>query len=1046
LSGGGLHLRPTGTPGAANLDPIADLAASTPATGPFVPETVLRTLSLVNGTSGPGNVLFPNGSNPGALLYDGTNRTVYVAETGSHRLGEVNASSGRLRSSVPLGGSPGESPAGLALYTAGQRVFIAEGGGTNITVLSTGTNRVIGTIPVGVDPRSAAVVSAAAKLYVANFGSDNLTVINPFTSTQLGSVPTGHHPSATLFDVPGQLLLVANRGSNTVTVIDPFNASNDTTLSVGSQPDALAVDPVTNQLLVANYGDNDLSVFNATTLAPIGRFEVGPGPVAVAASWTGFSYTANALGNNITVYNDSSRRSVSDLALAGPPSAIINDPLNGEVYASVPIIDSLVLVSDGNHRINGTVPIGARPSGVAYDTRDDRYFVAVPDLQSVAVVNASSGALLGRIPVSAPPSHVLYLPSPGRIFVTLDPGSGANGSVAVIDPMLSTVLDTIAVGAAPQGLAVESSGPDLFVADSAGGQLSIIDLNTYAVVANVSLPRGAGNQTSSPLEIAVDSHRNRLFISEGISSRRVDVVDASNRSPIGSVGNFSFADGICYVPNLDEVWIADAGSNRISVVNGTSVSEVANISVGAHPNALAYVGATGLVYVADAGPNSVSLVTAATRIIEQTLLVGAVPAALAVDSKNANVSVANTGQGTLSFLGVLNDTTSFAVNFTEVGLPLIGLWTVTYGGVEYDSYASWLIIESRNGTYAYTVQTALALRPTPAGGNLTVDGANRTVAIQFLAQLYDARFTESGLPNGTTWWVSLNGTNSSSNGPTIDIAASNGTLPFVAGTGAPFVAPIASGSVVIDGGNTSTSIQFVPLPPYRVEFDRTGLVNATEWSVNLSGVELRSNQSTLTFREFNGTFGFAIGPVGGLRPLPASGVVLVNGSSPAPVAVRFVPMQFAIVFTESGLPPTTVWTMVLGGVSRSSPNSSIQFNEPNGSFAFSVGGLTAFRPSPPNGTLDVAGRSVQLEINFTGSGTGDSALGSWLSVDLLAGIVVAGILAVVGVAVLLRRRRQPPESGELPPASDEGPPPWDPEDPTMAPTDEYQELPSGTAR
>jgi phospholipase C len=79
------------------------------------------------------------------------------------------------------------------------------------------------------------------------------------------------------------------------------------------------------------------------------------------------------------------------------------------------------------------------------------------------------------------------------------------------------------------------------------------------------------------------------------------------------------------------------------------------------------------------------------------------------------------------------------------------------------------------------------------------------------AMTYPIAFNESGLPAGTTWWVTLNGTNKSGRGPTIVFTEPNGTYPFRAGATGQFAPVRASGLLTADGGSPPQWIGFRPV-------------------------------------------------------------------------------------------------------------------------------------------------------------------------------------------------------------------------------------------
>ncbi len=111
----------------------------------------------------------------------------------------------------------------------------------------------------------------------------------------------------------------------------------------------------------------------------------------------------------------------------------------------------------------------------------------------------------------------------------------------------------------------------------------------------------------------------------------------------------------------------------------------------------------------------------------------------------------------------------------------------------------------------------VGIAPTPAAHSLapSTHFAGGTTILQSLESPlggfpYPVTFSETGLPNGTTWSVALNGTTRSSTGPAIQFTEVNGNYSFTIGTVSGYSANPPSGSVTVSGGPVSRTIAFSP--------------------------------------------------------------------------------------------------------------------------------------------------------------------------------------------------------------------------------------------
>jgi hypothetical protein len=74
-------------------------------------------------------------------------------------------------------------------------------------------------------------------------------------------------------------------------------------------------------------------------------------------------------------------------------------------------------------------------------------------------------------------------------------------------------------------------------------------------------------------------------------------------------------------------------------------------------------------------------------------------------------------------IGVVYSAPTYAVTFTESGLPAGTLWGVVLAGQIGTSIGTTIIFHVAAGTYSYSVATTSGYAPTPGSGTLIVSGA-----------------------------------------------------------------------------------------------------------------------------------------------------------------------------------------------------------------------------------------------------------------------------------------------------------------------------------
>ncbi len=235
---------------------------------------------------------------------------------------------------------------------------------------------------------------------------------------------------------------------------------------------------------------------------------------------------------------------------------------------------------------------------------------------------------------------------------------------------------------------------------------------------------------------------------------------------------------------------------------------------------------------------------------------------------------------------------------------------------------------------------------------------------------YNVTFQESGLPQGASWFVTLNGITETSTNNTIIFKMPNGTYSFKTFSSNGYDAYPSSGNITINGNNVNEIITFKPpsTKTYIIRFKETGLPSGTFWLVMLNGVPGTSTTNTIMFNETNGTYTYSVASVNGYIANQTNGTVNINGKN-VTISLTFSPeiKTYIITFTESGLPSGTSWSVTLDGFIESSITNTITFNELNGTYTYTIGNISGWYPSVYGGSLNVNGKNIFINITFKSS-------------------------------------------------------------------------------
>jgi len=183
-----------------------------------------------------------------------------------------------------------------------------------------------------------------------------------------------------------------------------------------------------------------------------------------------------------------------------------------------------------------------------------------------------------------------------------------------------------------------------------------------------------------------------------------------------------------------------------------------------------------------------------------------------------------------------------------------------------------------------------------AGGSFHIAHRNVNVGVPFhLARGYAfLTFHEAGLPHGTPWSVTLNGTTIATDAfnTTVNMTGPSGKIVVVDGTydfsvpGVPGYTPSPSSGALAIVGSTTLHIRF-HLFTFSLVFSETGVPAGRHWSVRITGPitggrtvsrTMSTTGSSLSFSVPNGTYSYTVNTPTGTSCTPSSGSQSISGA------------------------------------------------------------------------------------------------------------------------------------------------------------------------
>ena len=269
----------------------------------FVTNALADTVTEIDiiGGSSPITTGLLTGSHPVAIA-SSQSTVMYVANSGANSACPTTGSLSILTTANLVVSSTvcvGLNPVALTQVPGGGSVYVVNAGDNSVSVFNPSTQSVTPiTAGIGISPIFALPSLDGTYIYLVTQGDGTnpgaLNLISTASNTVVATVPLGISPTYALLDPNRNRLYVTNKGSNSVMLFDASNVNLASTpvipllgtANVGSAPVSVAALPNGTKFYTANSGSNDVTVVSGTSFLPLSTVAVGQNPIFVASEPT----------------------------------------------------------------------------------------------------------------------------------------------------------------------------------------------------------------------------------------------------------------------------------------------------------------------------------------------------------------------------------------------------------------------------------------------------------------------------------------------------------------------------------------------------------------------------------------------------------------------------------------------------------------------------------------------------------------------------------------------------------------------------------------
>ncbi len=776
---------------------------------------------------------------------------------------------------------------------------------------------------------------------------------------------------------------------------------NQTGLPIGDQWN-ITINGVSRQTFNLSYGiylpqgNYDYTIPNVGNFYPAvggGVFNLTTSGVAVNV----YFQSSMAVNSTLIVDNSSLIQGIhySNEMNSKPYSAIYN-PFNGFYYVADIGNGSVSVLNGTTGNVYKTVKVGLSPVSMTVDPYNGMVYVADSGSSKVSVISPNL-SLFENLTIMHNPSYVLYDPVSGYLFV-----SNYSDKIGALSP--SGVIAYTSFNSDVRQMALDSNNGNVFVKTSLVSIYSgIINPNlrqvyyisstgkiidgfnvsaniipnsiTFDTVLNSLYSVSAIDPTHNLIETTSSGHvietwnlgysPNDIFYDSYTGDIIILSYNSENTTLYSYSGGMNFMGTIYLAGEIHDIAFSNAGQILPDSAEGDvysafpiiSTREVSLTETGLNSGTVWGFSYSGHVFLTE------------SRIMNFTTLLSP------LDIKFLNVTgyaVKNdfaVPYGAGLFQSLVQYQRTYNVVISEKGLPSGVIWNATIDNVTYYSTMGDITTNLTNGTYSLLLSRSGDYYPDPLNTTLYINGSSLSEVIAFSASKFAVNVFQSGLPLGSAWYLNLsNGEHFVSKNHTLSFLVPNGTYYYTISSGNKTYRPFSSsGSFAVNGVSLNLPVNFT-IVTYTVNVTEKGLPAGVFWYFELdeygNSIELGGNSYIISLQ--NGTYSYSVkSSESSYYPAVSSGTFSIRGHG-LNLSILFRELTFKVIFSESGLPAGTSWSVnISSGLNFKTVESSASIMLPNGTYEYSASVANkTFTPVYPAAKFVVNGSAVTVNMDF----------------------------------------------------------------------------------
>ena len=229
---------------------------------------------------------------------------------------------------------------------------------------------------------------------------------------------------------------------------------------------------------------------------------------------------------------------------------------------------------------------------------------------------------------------------------------------------------------------------------------------------------------------------------------------------------------------------------------------------------------------------------------------------------------------------------------------------------------------------------------------------------------YNVYINESGLPVGTNWIMTFNGTQHSTTLNNFNLSEPNGTYSFSVSSINGYTVSYPS-SITVSGSSQTINVVFHKIATYKVELLESGLPSGTQWNYTFNSNNQVLGNNSYNYSLSNGSYSIYVGSISGYS-LHYANPVVVNGHNVIEYINYSLIPTYSVIIKESGLATNTKWYALINDIQYSSTTAYINLSGlTNSTYTLAINNIAGYLLNSYPSSFIINGKNAYINITFT---------------------------------------------------------------------------------